>query len=146
MNHLLCLLVFLGLTSCYRPAQYLTDVGETLTADTAVVYVINPSATTGGPENNLIYIDDFLVGRIGRNAHLKVRVVPGSDGEVSIRTSARPNGIYAFPVAPNSTHYFEYETSERENAQDLPLLRKLSEEDGKLILSQVPAAVPYRPR
>ena len=110
------------------------------------MYVINPNASSGGGENNMIYLDEYLIGRIGGNTHIKTTVATGAGKEYAIRTSARPAGKYAFLVEPNTIHYFEFEVTDQENNNTLPLLRKLSEEDGRLLLSQVPDTVAYRPK
>ena len=146
MKFIVLALLAIGTTSCYNSVQYLTEVGDTLNADTATLYIINPTNNTGGTLSTKIFINGSVVGKMGRNSHLKATVAIEPDGEISIRTEARPNGIYTFPAAPNSVHYFEYETDSRENIPSLPLLRKLSEEDGRLVLAQVPAEAVYRPR
>ena len=140
------LILALSLVSCFRAEQYITDVGNTITSETATIYVINPNASSGGAENNMIYLDEYLIGRIGGNTHIKTTVATGAGKEYAIRTSARPAGKYAFPVQPNTIHYFEFEVTDQENNNTLPLLRKLSEEDGRLLLSQVPETVAYRPK
>ena len=146
MRIFILMLLAIASSSCYNGVQYLTDVGDTLTTETTTIFVINPANTTGGTLDTEIFINGYAVGRIGRNTHLKTTVAVGGDREVSIRTEARPNGNYTFPAPPNSVHYFEYETDPREDSPSRPLLRKLSEEDGRLLLAQVPGEVVYRPK
>ena len=146
MKVIVYILLAVPLVSCFRAEQYITDVGDTLTSETATIFVINPNASSGGAENNMIYLDEYLIGRIGGNTHIKTTVATGAGKEYAIRTSARPAGKYAFLVEPNTIHYFEFEVTDRENNNTLPLLRKLSEVDGRLLLSQVPETVAYRPK
>ncbi|WP_116105123.1 hypothetical protein [Lewinella sp. IMCC34191] len=146
MKVVVCILLSLPLLACFRAEQYITDVGDTLTSETATIYVINPNSSSGGSENNLIYLDEYLIGRIGSNTHIRTTVATGAGKQYSIRTSARPAGKYAFLVEPNTIQYFEFEVTDRENNNTLPLLRKLSEEDGRLLRSRVPDTVAYRPK
>ena len=146
MKVIVYILLAVPLVSCFRAEQYITDVGDTLTSETATIFVINPNASSGGAENNMIYLDEYLIGRIGGNTHIKTTVATGAGKEYAIRTSARPGGKYSFLVGPNTIHYVEFEVTDLENNNTLPLLRKVSEEDGKLLLSQVPDTVAYRPK
>ncbi len=146
MKYIVLLVLAITTFSCFNGAQYMNEVGDITNSETATIYVINPTFNIGLASENKIYIDGLLIGEIGRNTHIETVVAIGEGREVSIKTSARPGSDYEFNVDPNSIHYFEYHDDPSLNARTIPVLRKLSEEDGKLLLSQVPEEVRYKPK
>jgi hypothetical protein len=144
-KYLLIIPVLLAL-SCFQGRQYIDGVGGIPDSEAATIYVINPTFDIGLASKNKIYINDILIGSIGRNSHMKIFLADGNRDNVTIWTSARPEGKYEFSVEPNSVHYFEYEDLPTESSRTKPLLRKLTEEDGALLLSQVPRQVALQPR
>lgn len=140
-KYLLIIPVLLAL-SCFKGRQYIDGVGGIPDSEAATIYVINPTFEIGLGSKNKVHINDVLIGSIGRNSHMKVFLAEGNRDDVTIWTSARPDGKYEFTAEPNSVHYFEF----RDLPEQRPILRKLTEEDGALLLSQVSRQVPLQPR